>query len=216
MRIPLPDPEAARALQGAAAGRRRRRRWRRCRRPSTPSVSARRWAARWPATSARPAAWAASAASRPGRSWRSSASSPREAEHPVRGVVFMGMGEPLLNYENVIRAARIMSDPAGPAIAAKAISISTAGVLPGDPPLHGRGTPLPADPFARRADVGRAAAADADRGSLAARRGDGGDARPRRRARGQRVTLAYVVHRRRQRDARARARAGRAHRRHCA
>jgi 23S rRNA (adenine2503-C2)-methyltransferase len=54
----------------------------------------------------------------------------REAEHPVRGVVFMGMGEPLLNYESVIRAARIMSDPAGPAIAAKAISISTAGVLP--------------------------------------------------------------------------------------
>jgi 23S rRNA (adenine2503-C2)-methyltransferase len=54
----------------------------------------------------------------------------READHPVRGVVFMGMGEPMLNYENVIRAARIMSDPAGPAIAAKAISISTAGVLP--------------------------------------------------------------------------------------
>jgi 23S rRNA (adenine2503-C2)-methyltransferase len=53
-----------------------------------------------------------------------------EADHPIRGVVFMGMGEPLLNYDNVIRAARIMSDPAGPAIAAKAISISTAGVLP--------------------------------------------------------------------------------------
>jgi 23S rRNA (adenine2503-C2)-methyltransferase len=53
-----------------------------------------------------------------------------EAEHPVRGVVFMGMGEPLLNYENVIRASRILSDPAGPAIGAKAISISTAGVVP--------------------------------------------------------------------------------------
>jgi len=53
-----------------------------------------------------------------------------EADHPIRGAVFMGMGEPFLNYENVIRAARIMSDPAGPAIAAKAISISTAGVLP--------------------------------------------------------------------------------------
>ena len=53
-----------------------------------------------------------------------------EADHPVRGIVFMGMGEPLLNYENVIRAARIFSDPAGPAIAAKAISISTAGVVP--------------------------------------------------------------------------------------
>jgi 23S rRNA (adenine2503-C2)-methyltransferase len=53
-----------------------------------------------------------------------------EADHPVRGVVFMGMGEPLLNYENVIRTARILSDPAGPAVAAKAISISTAGVVP--------------------------------------------------------------------------------------
>ena len=53
-----------------------------------------------------------------------------EADHPVRGVVFMGMGEPLLNYENVTRAARIFSDPAGPAISGKAISISTAGVLP--------------------------------------------------------------------------------------
>lgn len=53
-----------------------------------------------------------------------------EAEHPVRGIVFMGMGEPFLNYDNVIRAARILSHPAGPAISAKAISISTAGVVP--------------------------------------------------------------------------------------
>ncbi len=53
-----------------------------------------------------------------------------EAEHPIRGVVFMGMGEPLLNYDNVIAAARVFSHPAGFAIAAKAISISTAGVVP--------------------------------------------------------------------------------------
>jgi len=53
-----------------------------------------------------------------------------EAQHPVRGAVFMGMGEPFLNYENVIRAARVMSDPAGLALSAKAISISTAGVVP--------------------------------------------------------------------------------------
>lgn len=54
----------------------------------------------------------------------------REAEHPIRGVVFMGMGEPFLNYDNVIRAASIMCHPAGPGIAAKAITISTAGVVP--------------------------------------------------------------------------------------
>jgi 23S rRNA (adenine2503-C2)-methyltransferase len=53
-----------------------------------------------------------------------------EADHPIRGIVFMGMGEPLLNYENVMRASRIFCDPAGPAIAARAISISTAGVVP--------------------------------------------------------------------------------------
>jgi 23S rRNA (adenine2503-C2)-methyltransferase len=53
-----------------------------------------------------------------------------EAEHPVRGVLFLGMGEPLLNYDNVIRAARILSHPAGPAISGESISISTVGVAP--------------------------------------------------------------------------------------
>lgn len=54
-----------------------------------------------------------------------------DSEHPVRGVVFMGMGEPLLNYEAVIRAARILSEPCGMAISGKAISISTVGIVPG-------------------------------------------------------------------------------------
>jgi 23S rRNA (adenine2503-C2)-methyltransferase len=54
-----------------------------------------------------------------------------EAERPVRGVVFMGMGEPLLNYENAARAARILSHPAGLAISGKAITFSTAGWVPG-------------------------------------------------------------------------------------
>jgi 23S rRNA (adenine2503-C2)-methyltransferase len=53
-----------------------------------------------------------------------------EVERPIRGIVFMGMGEPFMNYDAVIRAARILSDPAGFAIAAKAITISTAGVVP--------------------------------------------------------------------------------------
>jgi len=54
-----------------------------------------------------------------------------DSEHPVRGVVFMGMGEPMLNYENVIRAAKIFSEPCGMAINAKAITISTVGIVPG-------------------------------------------------------------------------------------
>jgi 23S rRNA (adenine2503-C2)-methyltransferase len=53
-----------------------------------------------------------------------------DSTHPVRGVVFMGMGEPLLNYDEVIRAARILSEPCGGAISAKAITISTAGIVP--------------------------------------------------------------------------------------
>lgn len=53
-----------------------------------------------------------------------------EADRPVRGVVFMGMGEPLLNYKEVIRAAGIMCHPAGLAISGKAITISTVGIVP--------------------------------------------------------------------------------------
>jgi 23S rRNA (adenine2503-C2)-methyltransferase len=53
-----------------------------------------------------------------------------DSDLPVRGVVFMGMGEPFLNYARVMRAAKIMSDPSGLAIDAKAISISTVGVTP--------------------------------------------------------------------------------------
>jgi 23S rRNA (adenine2503-C2)-methyltransferase len=53
-----------------------------------------------------------------------------EADRPVRGVVFMGMGEPFLNYGETMRAARILSHPAGFSIDGKAITISTAGIVP--------------------------------------------------------------------------------------
>ena len=54
----------------------------------------------------------------------------RSLPYPVRGVVFMGMGEPLLNYDAVIQAARILSEPSGLAIAAKSITLSTVGIIP--------------------------------------------------------------------------------------
>jgi len=54
-----------------------------------------------------------------------------DSPHPVRGVVFMGMGEPMLNYDRVIQAAKIFSESCGMAIAGKAITISTVGVVPG-------------------------------------------------------------------------------------
>ena len=53
-----------------------------------------------------------------------------EADRPLRGAVFMGMGEPFLNYEEVIRAARILSHPCGASIDGRAITISTAGIVP--------------------------------------------------------------------------------------
>ncbi|MCP3102274.1 radical SAM protein [Myxococcus sp. K15C18031901] len=53
-----------------------------------------------------------------------------EADRPVRGVVFMGMGEPLLNYKETLRAAGILSNPAGFSIAGTAITFSTAGHVP--------------------------------------------------------------------------------------
>jgi 23S rRNA (adenine2503-C2)-methyltransferase len=53
-----------------------------------------------------------------------------DSPHPVRGVVFMGMGEPMLNYDAVITAARILSEPCGMAIGAKAITVCTAGLVP--------------------------------------------------------------------------------------
>ena len=54
-----------------------------------------------------------------------------DSPYPVRGVVFMGMGEPLLNYQRVMRAARILAEPCGMAIAGKSITISTVGIVPG-------------------------------------------------------------------------------------
>jgi 23S rRNA (adenine2503-C2)-methyltransferase len=53
-----------------------------------------------------------------------------DSPHPVRGVVFMGMGEPLLNYDRVMRAAEVLSEPCGLAINARAITVSTVGVVP--------------------------------------------------------------------------------------
>ncbi|HYO59562.1 radical SAM protein [Archangium sp.] len=53
-----------------------------------------------------------------------------EADRPVRGVVFMGMGEPLLNYTETLRAAQILSNPAGFAISGPSITFSTAGMVP--------------------------------------------------------------------------------------
>ena len=48
----------------------------------------------------------------------------------VSGAVFMGQGEPFHNYDEVIRAARVLCHPCGGQIAAEAITISTVGLVP--------------------------------------------------------------------------------------
>ena len=49
----------------------------------------------------------------------------------VTNVVFMGMGEPLLNFDNVLAATQIMMDDLGYGISKRKVTISTAGVVPG-------------------------------------------------------------------------------------
>jgi len=49
----------------------------------------------------------------------------------ITNIVFMGMGEPLLNYDNVLAAIRVLNDPDGLNIGARRISISTVGIVPG-------------------------------------------------------------------------------------
>jgi len=46
-------------------------------------------------------------------------------------LVFMGMGEPLDNYDNVARSIMILNSPDGLGIAARRMTVSTAGVVPG-------------------------------------------------------------------------------------
>ena len=69
----------------------------------------------------------------------------------------MGMGEPMLNYDAVIQAARIFSEPCGMAIGAKAITISTVGLIDGIRRFTREGHPYrlvvsltSADPILRR------------------------------------------------------------------
>lgn len=49
----------------------------------------------------------------------------------VDNIVFMGMGEPFLNYDNVMEAIRVLNDPHGLAIGIRHFSISTIGITEG-------------------------------------------------------------------------------------
>lgn len=61
----------------------------------------------------------------------------------VRNVVFMGMGEPFDNYDNVLAAARILADPHGLGIGYQHITISTSGRVDGIQKLMNEPSPFP-------------------------------------------------------------------------
>ncbi|MGE5329047.1 MAG: 23S rRNA (adenine(2503)-C(2))-methyltransferase RlmN [Deltaproteobacteria bacterium] len=54
----------------------------------------------------------------------------RETGNRVSKIVFMGIGEPLENYENVIKAIKLLNNPLGLNIGLRNISISTCGLIP--------------------------------------------------------------------------------------
>ena len=54
-----------------------------------------------------------------------------DGARPVTNVVMMGMGEPLLNLDNVIPALRLMLDDNAYGLSRRRVTVSTAGVIPG-------------------------------------------------------------------------------------
>ena len=54
----------------------------------------------------------------------------RDENIRISNIVFMGIGEPLNNYDNVVKAIRIINNPKGLNIGARHISISTSGLVP--------------------------------------------------------------------------------------
>ncbi|CAG0910515.1 unnamed protein product, partial [Cyprideis torosa] len=51
-------------------------------------------------------------------------------ERPVTNVVMMGMGEPLLNYDNVVNAMGMMLDDLAYGLSRRRVTVSTSGVVP--------------------------------------------------------------------------------------
>src|SRR5437868_5093844 len=54
-----------------------------------------------------------------------------QAERQISNVVMMGMGEPMLNLDNVIPALRLMLDDNAYGLSRRRVTVSTSGVIPG-------------------------------------------------------------------------------------
>jgi 23S rRNA (adenine2503-C2)-methyltransferase len=53
-----------------------------------------------------------------------------DSQRPVTNVVMMGMGEPLLNYDNVVQAMQLMQEDFAYGLSKRRITLSTSGLLP--------------------------------------------------------------------------------------
>ena len=60
----------------------------------------------------------------------------------ITNVVFMGMGEPLHNYDNVTRSLRILLHPLGRGLSRRRITVSTSGLVPAIDRLASEGFPV--------------------------------------------------------------------------
>ena len=66
----------------------------------------------------------------------------RQAGERVSHVVIMGSGEPLDNYDNLVRFLRIMGDPDGERLSLRDITVSTCGIVPNIYALADEGLPV--------------------------------------------------------------------------
>lgn len=66
----------------------------------------------------------------------------REAGVTISGLVLMGIGEPMDNFENVMRFLELLSDPQGRQMSLRHVTLSTCGIVPGIRTLAERKTGL--------------------------------------------------------------------------
>ena len=103
-------------------------------------------------------------------------------------VVFMGMGEPLLNWPAVDTSLTVLNDPRGFGIGARHITVSTVGILPGHGGVRPPAGTVPSGHLAPRDHLGAAPLDHAGGEEVRPGGGDAGGADFRKR-----VTLEYVM-----------------------
>lgn len=84
---------------------------------------------------------------------------PRKEDRLINNLVIMGMGEPLANYDNLLKALKILNAPWGAKIGARKITVSTSGLAP-------QIRKLAEEPFQFRLAISLHGATDETRGKI--------------------------------------------------